>query len=102
MSWLRWEKLNKELSVFLHNLFENARHEMAEANDKALTVEELRGMDGEPVWVVYPEAESPNEWGILKGKTCIIATGYFLEFMSYGVQWLAYRRPPEKGEHNEV
>ena len=71
--------------------------------NEALTLEQLREMDGEPVWVkclkpdkyTYP----PVGWRIL--ETAI--TGNFgvwngdcvLIERDYGTDWLAYRRPPE-------
>lgn len=63
-----------------------------------LTLEELRGMDGEAVWVV-PLVESPepeyalvsvaNEW------LCTSSTDYW-EFDVYGRGILAYRRKPDE------
>ena len=71
--------------------------------NEPLTLEQLREMDGEPVWVkclkpdkyTYP----PVGWRIL--ETAI--TGNFgvwngdcvLIERDYGTDWLAYRRPPE-------
>lgn len=68
-----------------------------------LTLEELRGMDGEPVWcrsehrpggegwyLVDGSAKEPHEFiaiGRERGIPCAgISSGY----------WLAYRRPPEQ------
>ena len=72
-------------------------------SNEALALEQLRKMDGEPVWVkclkpdkyTYP----PVGWRIL--ETAI--TGNFgvwngdcvLIERDYGTDWLAYRRPPE-------
>lgn len=73
--------------------------------NEPLTPDELREMDGQPVWVkclkpdkyTYP----PVGWRIL--ETAI--TGNFgvwngdcvLIERDYGTDWLAYRRPPEGG-----
>ena len=72
--------------------------------NEPLTLEELREMDGEPVYVV-----PANEYSEL-GKWCVISIGdsddyscalvpgveyWSWKFEGYGEQWLAYRRPPE-------
>lgn len=75
--------------------------------NEALTLEELREMDGEPVYVV-----PSNEYSEL-GKWCVVSIGdsndyscalvpgveyWTWKFEGYGEQWLAYRRPPEGEE----
>ena len=75
--------------------------------NKALTLEQLQEMDGEPVYVV-----PANEYSEL-GKWCVISIGdsddyscalvpgveyWSWKFEAYGEQWLAYRRPPEGEE----
>lgn len=75
--------------------------------NEALTLEHLREMDGEPVYVV-----PANEYSEL-GKWCVISIGdsddyscalvpgveyWSWKFEDYGEQWLAYRRPPEGEE----
>lgn len=71
-----------------------------------LTLEQLREMDGEPVWVkcLKPSqyTDPPVRWRILEKSM----TGNFgvwnrdsaLIERTYGVDWLAYRRPPEGEE----
>ena len=74
-----------------------------EARDKnpPLTLEELREMDGEPVWVV-----PLNDFDILPANYLVNAYaeqivvdkfGAYLDFEDYGKTWLAYRRRPEEG-----
>ena len=74
-----------------------------EARDKnpPLTLEELQGMDGEPVWVV-----PLNDFEILPANYLVNAYeeqivvdkfGAYLDFEDYGKTWLAYRRRPEEG-----
>lgn len=73
--------------------------------NEALTLEELREMDGEPVYVV-----PANEYSEL-GKWCVISIGdsddyscalvpgveyWSWKFEDYGEQWIAYRRPKEE------
>ena len=76
--------------------------------NEPVTLEELREMDGEPVYVV-----PANEFSEL-GGWCVISTSdcgdeysaayvpgvdcWCWRFDSYGEQWLAYRRPPEGEE----
>ena len=66
-------------------------------NDQ-LTLEELREMDGEPVWVV-----PLNDFDILPANYLVNAYaeqivvdkfGAYLDFEDYGKTWLAYRRKP--------
>lgn len=73
-----------------------------------LTLEELREMDGDPVWVqpAKPGGKIPARWMLLectsKDKDLYlftppsgIAQGY--KGADYGKTWLAYRRKPEEG-----
>lgn len=80
--------------------------------NEALTIEQLREMDGEPVWVTPARERGniPSRWvlfaGVSKSKrnsdvfvfatTGGIAQGY--EAVNYGKTWNAYRRPPEGEE----
>lgn len=77
--------------------------------NEALTLEALREMDGEPVWVkcLKPSqyTDPPERWRILEKSI----TGHFgvwngdcaLIERNYGTDWLAYRRPPE-GEDGDA
>lgn len=67
----------------------------AEKNEP-LTLDELREMDGEPVWVVCLTDTDLSCWGFHdEDGVC----GYCANFSDddYGKTWLAYRRKP-KGE----
>ena len=74
-----------------------------ECNDlnEPLTLDELRKMDGEPVWVEFQDG-SGGCWGLVhiavfnhivfaNGLFCTIGKPY------YGKTWLAYRHKPEEG-----
>lgn len=63
-----------------------------------LTLEELREMDGEPVWISY-FAGGPNVCMLVDAKhdVCRVAHGGFAVFENLGRTWLAYRRKPEEG-----
>ena len=70
-----------------------------------LTLDELRQMDGEPVWCeIYIKGQSPF-YGIVHGKN---VTGFIpgddkpanlaiTNVGAYGFAWLAYRQKPEEG-----
>lgn len=71
---------------------------MPEPN-KPLTLEELQGMDGEPIWY---KNKNGAEWCIIR-----VINGQFfaqsggsnncaVNCDTYGKTWLAYRRPPEQ------
>ena len=74
--------------------------------NEPLTIEQLRAMDGEPVWVkclkpdkyTYP----PVGWRILEkaitGTFGVWGDNSVLIERDYGTDWLAYRRPPEGEE----
>ena len=74
--------------------------------NEPLIIEQLREMDGQPVWVkclkpdkyTYP----PVGWRILElsftGKFGVWNGDCALIERDYGTDWLAYRRPPEGEE----
>ena len=67
--------------------------------NEPLTIERLREMDGEPVWV---ETKAGLKfWGIVT-KICVSSgDGRYLlitEDTEYGQTWVAYRHPPEGEE----
>ena len=80
--------------------------------NEPLTLEQLREMDGQPVYIIAG-GMGISEWNVIKGKGYITlaydqptigfkAMKEGIEFIngrtfsidSYGVTWLAYRRPP--------
>ena len=75
--------------------------------NEPLTLDELREMDGEPVWCKWL---LPEDKAIEQGKWFIVISGdkagleikrpaeygyHFCKIDDYGKTWLAYRRPPE-------
>ena len=71
--------------------------------NEPLTLEQLREMDGDPVWVkcLKPNKyiDPPTKWRILE-KSIMGNFGVWdgecaLIERNYGTDWLAYRRPPE-------
>ena len=68
--------------------------------NEPLTLEQLREMDGDPVWIVDvgPHKWYGPGWAIVDRDNCLVRTvknWNAVFFESYGERWLAYRRPPE-------
>lgn len=67
--------------------------------NKPLTLEQLREMDGEPVYMVdLTGGMLWDQWIIFERHTYdgfIPRGGGYFGCASYGGKWLAYRRPPE-------
>ena len=70
-----------------------------------LTLDELRRMDGEPVWCEIYIKGQPSFYGIVHGEN---VTGFIpgddkpanlaiTNVGAYGLAWLAYRQKPEEG-----
>lgn len=63
-----------------------------------LTLEELQQMDGEPVWIVWPDGRIESKWWIVGNYDW-----HMMEFNDdtsmkryYGKTWNAYRHKPEE------
>ena len=68
--------------------------------NEPLTLDQLRQMDGEPVWIVDvgPHKWYGPGWAIVERENCLVRTVKNWNpvfFEKYGERWLAYRRPPE-------
>ena len=70
--------------------------------NEPLTIEQLREMDGEPVYMVDLTGGTLwNQWIIFECHTndgFIPRGGGWFGCASYGEKWLAFRRPPERQE----
>ena len=73
--------------------------------NEPLTIEQLREMDGEPVWVDFTGSVIKREpgWFILKNAQdeevyLVGKTSVYKGYEYYGKTWLAYRCPPERQE----
>ena len=68
--------------------------------NEPLTLEELREMDGEPVYIVRAGSNSPIDraWALVhvEWQGCKTAAGSVAFFDRYNETWLAYRRRPEE------
>ena len=73
--------------------------------NEPLTIEQLREMDGEPVWVALTDEKWSrlNGWYLVHHGNAYLARtdDWELDAEGYGVEWIAYRRPPE-GEEREA
>ena len=67
--------------------------------NRPLTIRQLQEMDGEPVWVVLVDEKLSglNGWYLVHHGSAYLARidDWELDDDKYGVEWLAYRRPPE-------
>ena len=69
---------------------------------ESLTLEELRQMDGEPVWIedVGEYKWHGSGWAIVDREHCLVrkaSNGNPAFFERYGKEWVAYRQNPEEG-----
>lgn len=69
--------------------------------NEPLTLEELRKMDGEPVWVQSPGVPEYGRWAIVEGvgENCLFLRDDFT-CHDYGKTWLAYRQKPEEEDYH--
>ena len=72
---------------------------LPEPMGEPLTLEQLREMDGKPVWIKNLEEPEKSQWRLChwdRGKYLVLqgisVRGYLLD--DYGVAWLAYAYPP--------
>ena len=73
----------------------------SEPENKALTLEQLQQMDGEPVWVVCRNINAPPCLMRVQNfnNRCVTDDKEYYElFADYGKTWLAYARKPEGSE----
>lgn len=87
------DKFMEAASVALNSLKEKAERE----NPAPLTIEELRKIDGEPVWL------TGFEWRVCYGTSTFRGTEYLETGMDtgipldgYGEKWFAYRHKPKE------
>lgn len=72
-----------------------ANHFVDPAKMVPLTLEQLRGMDGQPVWMVLVDNHNSCEWMIVCAKEkCCEGKTYIVDFSNIGNLWLAYAYPP--------
>ncbi|NBK77315.1 restriction alleviation protein, Lar family [bacterium D16-76] len=76
-----------------------------EPPNEPLTLEELREMVNEPIWIVFDGSDHPkgaSHWYLFHGylSGTYVVTGFIdtwkLKRSAYGKTWLAFRRRPEE------
>ena len=100
---INYEGLGKEDEVQLKLHFDlaiQALEKQIEPNEP-LTLEELKQMYGDPVWVEN-RIDSVGYWAIvvsINTSNCIFVNNecnHYWNYFNYGETWLAYRRPLER------
>ena len=71
-----------------------------------LTLDELRKMDNQPVWIedVGEYKWHGSGWAIVDREYCLVrkaSNGNPAFFERYGKEWIAYRQKPEEDDHDE-
>ena len=102
--------LRRETVTKCHDLFDEDGGEILKSEtvtnrsrlNEPLTMDELRKMDGEPVWVQSPGVPEYGRWAIVEGvgENCLFLRDDFT-CHDYGKTWLAYRQKPEEDDHDE-
>ena len=97
--WLGWEGANVTWWMPLPASPDKDNNVPTKAPNEPLSLEQLREMDGEPVWVVPTGTHEKDEpmWCVLEGPMALIpgVDCWSWGFDGYGETWMAYRRPPE-------
>lgn len=100
-------KLRKTVEMSIEEAQDDFCHEQTNCGccplNEPLTIEQLREMDGEPVWIV--DIGGRNWYGpgcaIVDRENNLVRTVKNWNpvfFEKYGERWLAYCRPPERQE----
>lgn len=104
---------NQVMGGILYDSADEAISDLRQQTNETLTIEELLQMDGEPVWVEYPEM-GLRLWVILEGERsmCVVEGGKPVKVDGIhssdgrtfrksfcGSKWFAYRRKPEEGSY---
>ena len=76
--------------------------EIKQERNTPLTIDELRKMDGEPVWIedVGEYKWHGSGWAIVDRENCLVrkaSNGNPAFFERYWEEWVAYRQKPEDG-----
>lgn len=82
---------------------EDKLNRRAAPENNPLTLEQLRQIDGEPVYIVYQSIDGIKHgtWAINWNAMKSASNGYLnFKHKNYGKTWLAYTRKPEKEEHH--
>ena len=100
----RYTILREALDMAISSLRQQEHFREVTKKVEPLTLDELRQMDGEPVWCEIYIKGQPSLYGIVHGET---VTGFIsgddkpanlaiTNVGAYGLAWLAYRQKPEE------
>ena len=94
----RYTILREALDMAISALRQQEHFREVTKKAEPLTLDELREMDGEPVWVQSPGIPEYGRWAIVEGvgENCLFLRDDFT-CHDYGKTWLAYRQKPEEG-----
>ena len=88
----RYTILREALDIAISALREQVVADKDAGKNEPLTLDELREMDGEPVWLVN---QNGGRWVIMSG----VYLWNSRKNADYGKTWLAYRQKPEEADH---
>lgn len=93
-------EIDPDVAVAYEWALVNLRDELSQEMDNPpLTLEELREMDGEPVWVTSPDNRFEPCWMLVMiRRDFVMANWRVCDFNAYGKTWLAYCRKPEEDQ----
>ena len=96
----RYTILREALDMAISALRQQEHFREVTKKVEPLTLDELRKMDGEPVWVQSPGVPEYGRWAIVEGvgENCLFLHDDFT-CHDYGKIWLAYRKKPEEESH---
>ena len=100
----RYTILREALDMAISALRQQEHFREVTKKVEPLTLDELRQMEGQPVYIV----ENTEYWSIVNGfgpnGVYLLSYGNpddFGSFELYGKAWLAYRQKPEEDDHDE-
>ena len=96
----RYTILREALDMAISALRQKEHFREVTKKVEPLTLDELRKMDGEPVWVQSPGVPEYGRWAIVEGvgENCLFLHDDFT-CHDYGKTWIAYRKKPEEDDH---
>ena len=98
----RYTILREALDMAISALRQQEHFREVTKKVEPLTLDEMRQMDGEPVWVQSPGVPEYGRWAIVEGvgENCLFLHDDFT-CHDYGKTWLAYRHKPEEDDKHE-
>lgn len=90
----------EEICEALNMAIAALREKQAQENPKPLTIEELRAIKNEPVWLMWPDNRIKSQWWLINSYDWLM-----MEFddpimeRKYGETWIAYRHKPKEDDH---